>query len=86
VSTVRELKGGDLVTRPGRKPAVFVTACPHPQFHRLVLVIWRLHNGRAHFDALHPDDEVGDVQPIEPAARDKRLTDALINAPAPEVH
>ena len=79
MATVRELKGGDLVIRPGSKPAVFIAAYPHPQFHHLLLVIWRRHNGRYRLDALHPDDEVGDVQPIEPAARDERLTEALIN-------
>jgi hypothetical protein len=86
MTTVRDLLPGDLVTAPGRRPAVFITSCPHPVYHHLLLVIWRLGNGSVRLDALHPDDEVGTVEPIEPAARAERLADALINAPAPEVH
>jgi hypothetical protein len=40
-------------------------------------VIWRTGNGRVRLDALHPGDEVGTVQPIEPAARAARLAEAL---------
>ena len=79
MATVRELKGGDLVTRPGSKPAVFIAACPHPQLHHLVLVIWRLPGGSVRLDELHPGDEVGAVEPIEPAARAERLAEALVN-------
>jgi hypothetical protein len=86
MATLKELLPGDLVSSPGRKPAVFLTACPHPVYHHLLLVIWRTGNGRLRLDALHPGDEVGDVEPIEPAARAERLADALINAAAPEVH
>jgi hypothetical protein len=85
MSTVRDLKPGDLVTSTPGRP-VFIGAYPHPVYHHLVLVIWRLSNGSVRLDALHPGDEVGDVEPIEPAARADRLADALINAPAPEVH
>lgn len=85
MTTVEELLPGDLVTN-GTRRAVFITSCPHPVFHHLVLVIWRLGNGSLRLDELLPGDEVGDVQPIEPAARAERLADALINAPAPEVH
>jgi hypothetical protein len=62
---------------------VFIGAYPHPVFHHLLLVIWRLPSGGVRLDAMHPGDEVGDVQPIEPAARADRLADALINAAAP---
>jgi len=79
VAKVRELKGGDLVTRPGSKAAVFIVACPHPQFHHLVLVIWRTARGSVRLDALRPDDEVGAVEAIEPSARAERLAEALIN-------
>jgi hypothetical protein len=85
MSTVRDLKPGDLVISTPSRP-VFIGAYPHPVYHHLVLVIWRLSNGSVRLDALHPGDEVGDVEPIEPAARADRLADALINAPAPEVH
>jgi len=79
MATVRELKGGDLVTRPGSKPAVFIVACPHPQLRQLVLVFWRMANGSIRLDELLPGDEVGTVEPIEPAARAERLAEALIN-------
>jgi hypothetical protein len=79
MSTVRDLKPGDLVTS-ARARRVFITSCPHPVFHHLVLVIWRLGNGSLRLDELLPGDEVGAVQPIEPAARAERLADALINA------
>jgi hypothetical protein len=85
MSTVRDLLPGDLVTSAPGRP-VFITSCPHPVFHHLVLVICRLADGSVHLEALHPDDEVGAVDPIEPAARADRLADALINAAAPEVH
>jgi hypothetical protein len=79
MSTVRDLLPGDLViSAPGRP--VFITSCPHPVFHHLVLVIWRLPGGSVRLDAMHPGDEVGAVDPIEPAARAERLADALINA------
>jgi hypothetical protein len=84
MATVKDLLPGDLVISSAWP--VFITSCPHPVFHHLVLVIWRLGNGSIYLDALHPDDEVGAVDPIEPAARADRLADALINAAAPEVH
>jgi hypothetical protein len=80
MTAVRDLLPGDLVTAPGGTAAVFLTACPHPVFHHLVLVIWRLPSGSVRLDELHPGDEVGAVDPIEPAARAARLADALINA------
>jgi hypothetical protein len=86
MSTVRELLPGDLVTSTGGTAAVFIMSGPHPMFHRLLLVIWHMGNGSLRLDALLPGDEVGDVQPIEPAARAERLADALINAAAPEAH
>jgi hypothetical protein len=79
MSAVRDLKPGDLVTSTPGRP-VFIGAYPHPVYHHLLLVIWRLSNGGVRLDALHPGDEVGTVEPIEPAARADRLADALINA------
>jgi len=77
MATVRELLPGDLVTAPDGAAAVFLTACPHPVYHHLLLVIWRMGDGNVRLDALHPGDEVGDIEPIESAARANRLDDAL---------
>jgi len=78
VSTVKELLPGDLVTS-GDARAVFITSCPHPVWEELRLVIWRMEeDGSIRVDVLKPDYEVGDVGPIEPAARAGRLADALL--------
>jgi hypothetical protein len=85
MATVKDLLPGDLVISTPARP-VFITSCPHPVFHHLVLVIWRLGDGRLRLDTMRPDDPVGAVEPIEPAARAERLADALVNDAAPEVH
>ena len=76
MATVRDLLPGDLVTS-GAARAVFIASCPHPVWHRWLLVIWRMDDGSIGLDVLRPGDEVGDVQPIEPAARAERLGEAL---------
>jgi hypothetical protein len=76
VSTVEELLPGDLVTIGGRR-AVFITWCLHPVWEHLRLVIWRLDDGGIRLATMRSGDEVGTVQPIEPAARAARLAEAL---------
>ena len=76
MTTVEELRPGDLVTS-GAARAVFIASCPHPVWHSSLLVIWRMDDGSIGLDVLRPGDEVGDVQPIEPAARADRLAHAI---------
>jgi hypothetical protein len=77
-ATVADLIPGDLVTLPGAPVSgVFVARCPHPLYGGLMLVIWRLSDGTWNHDTLIAWQEVGDVQPGEPAARRERLRAAL---------
>lgn len=76
MATVRDLLPGDLVTT-GTGQAVFMSSCPHPVYEGKLLVVWRTGDGGTRLDTLRPGDEVGDVQPTEPAARAARLSEAL---------
>jgi hypothetical protein len=81
MATVEELLPGDLVSEPDGTAAVFLTACPHPVWHHLLLVIWRMKaDDTVRLDAMYPQQEAGEVQPIEPAARADRLKDELVTA------
>jgi hypothetical protein len=61
-----DLAPGDVITL-GTRRAVFVTRSPHPLYSGLLLVIWRLLEGvdqlddEWSFDALRPDQEVGEL-------------------------
>jgi hypothetical protein len=75
MATVEGLLPGDLVANG----AVFITSCPHPAWEDMLLVIWRMEdNDSIRVDALKPDYEVGDIEPIEPDARAGRLAGALL--------
>lgn len=76
MTTLRDLLPGDLVTK-GSLRMMFIQSCPHPVREGLLLVIWRWGDGSIRLGTLRPDDKVGDVEPIEPAARAARLADAL---------
>jgi hypothetical protein len=79
MARVNRLLPGDKVSQGGRS-AVFITACPHPVWEGLRLVIWRMDDDSLSLDALRGDQDVGQVEPIEPAARATRLRDALLAA------
>jgi hypothetical protein len=77
VATVKDLLPGDQVITLDGMVAVFITSCPHPVWEHLLLVIWRMGDDSIRLDTMRAGDEVGTVQPIEPAARAERLADAL---------
>jgi hypothetical protein len=63
MSTVRELYPGALVESPidpGRRAWVIVIA-PHPLWQGLAMVGWRMADDSVTFDALHWDQDVGQV-------------------------
>lgn len=76
---VIDLQPGDHVTNGGES-AVFIVRTQHPVWAVLQLVVWRLQDGTASFDALSPDQEVGEVTPATPAERYDRLVDAVRGA------
>jgi hypothetical protein len=79
MATVSALAPGDLVTS-GLHSAVFITRTVHPDHPTLMLVAWRLGSGLGadwSFDALRPDQEVGQVAPSAIRERTERLRTAL---------
>lgn len=79
MATVAELAPGDQVTSAGMS-AVFITRSIHPDHPTLMLVAWRLGEalgGGWSFDALRPDQDVGQVAPSTIRDRADRLMDAL---------
>jgi hypothetical protein len=79
MATVAELAAGDLVTSCGMS-AVFITRSVHPDYPTLMLVAWRLGEtlgGGWSFDALRPDQDVGQVVPSSIRDRTDRLRAAL---------
>lgn len=76
MTTVQDLLPGDLVTT-GAGRELYITSCPHPIRHHLLLVVWRRGDGTIRLGSMYPDDEAGEVQPIEPATRAARLANAL---------
>lgn len=73
---VIDLQPGDLVTL-GDRSAVFIVQAEHPLWPVLQLVVWRLDDGTASFDALSSIQEVGDVAPATRAERYDRLVEAV---------
>lgn len=73
---VNDLQPGDMVTLGGMS-AVFIARTDHPLWPVLQLVVWRLDDGTASFDALSPDQEVGELAPATRAERYDRLVDAV---------
>lgn len=81
MTQVRELLPGDVVFLPGAEVSgVFITRTPHYRYPGLELVVWRLSDGQFSFDALRPDQHVGNVQPQTAEERARRLEIALEGA------
>lgn len=62
--TVNELTPGDVITLPVvNESATFLLKIPHPKYHGLMLVVWRLHRSGREFsyDALDPRQDVGEL-------------------------
>ncbi len=80
VSTVAELRPGDLVSNGGMS-AVFVARAQHPLFAGFQLVIWRLLGGPEKWshDALYLSQDVGEVQPGGADERVRRLRESLLD-------
>jgi hypothetical protein len=80
MATVSALAPGDLVTS-GDASAVFITRTVHPDYPTLMLVIWHVDEPADwrgwSFDALRPDQEVGQVIPSTIRERADRLRTAL---------
>lgn len=78
MSTVGDLRSGDLVYLPGADiSGVFIAQAGHPDHRGLQLVIWKLSDGTISFDALHFMQEIGQIQPASPRERGIRLDHAL---------
>lgn len=65
--TVRQLVAGDKVNL-GEDSAIFIVQAPHAKYPGLQLVVWRLldRSGKPasySFDALLPDQEIGELVP-----------------------
>ena len=80
MATVMQLVPGDLVTS-GPESALFVTRTIHADHPHLMLVVWQLSDGTWSFDALHPDQQVGQVTPSTIRERTDRLRTALTGSP-----
>lgn len=88
MATVAELAPGDLVTSAGMS-AVFIARTVHPDHPTLMLVAWRLGEalgGGWSFDALRPDQDVGQVTPSAIRDRADRLIGALEGKEAGDGH
>lgn len=78
MATVRELRFGDVVVLEGMPVnGMHITNTDHPVYPGLRLVVWKLSNDAWSFDALHPDQWVGDVEPSTPKERMDRARQAL---------
>ena len=81
MSTVEELRPGDLVTNGGMS-AVFIARTYHPLFAGFQLVIWRVLGQPEPWshDALYLNQDVGEiVQPDDAEERTRRLRGALLD-------
>jgi hypothetical protein len=73
-----ELCGGDKVAI-GADHGVLVVVCQHPVWEQARLAVWRMaSDDSVRIVAMSPDDEVGEPERIEPAARAGRLMDAAV--------
>lgn len=61
ITTVNELRPGDLVTQSGVGSAIFIASGTHPKYPGLRLVIWKLDDGTWSLDALRWNQEVGEL-------------------------
>lgn len=57
---VRNLKSGDLIELAGEQAMVILTKSPHPFYPHCWLVVWSMSDGSLSWDALNPNQEVGD--------------------------
>ncbi len=83
MATVSALTPGDLVTN-GPMSAVFICRTVHPDYPTLMLVAWRLTRIPGDcwsFDALRPDQEIGQITPSTIRERTDRLRVALTSPP-----
>jgi hypothetical protein len=79
MAMVWELQPGDLVRQDDTDmEATFITNTPHPLFHGLQLVIWKMPDGSWSLDALRGDQEIGHVVESTRAEREARLRGALL--------
>ena len=81
MARVRELIPGDLVylhSPPGRS-AVFIAETAHPLYPGLRLVVWKLGDGTWSHDALHLNQEVGEVRTTSDAERQRWLRQSLLH-------
>ena len=79
MSTVRDLKPGDVVDGPGGLfTATFIAATEHPIYAGMRLVTWRMPDGSVSLDALSPFQHVGDAREVDASTREAALRRALI--------
>lgn len=84
MTTVRDLRPGDLVRLNPDNPGAIVaaTVTGHPLYERLALVVWRLHDGTWSLDALSWDQDVGEINPpTNLTHRRQRLEEAFRRPP-----
>lgn len=81
MARVYDLQPGDLVTVPGSDlSGTFIAQTPHPSYPGgLSLVIWKMSDGTFSFDALLPNQEIGEIKPATGQERGMRLMMALKN-------
>lgn len=63
MTRVCELMPGDKITLVGIGSAIYVTQMEHPHYSGLQMVVWAgvPPDGGFSFDALHPEQEVGEI-------------------------
>jgi hypothetical protein len=64
----------------GDKPVTFITQCPHPLYHGLQMVIWKMPDGSWSHDALRSDQVLpaGEVIPSNHGERYTNLRMAIL--------
>src|SRR5216684_1250025 len=76
---VSDLIPGDVVVKVGIDlQGLFVAQTRHPLWTELQLVIWCLSDDAWSFDALRPDQHVGEALPSTHAERQERLREVLV--------
>lgn len=79
MTTVNHLFPGDVVRTPVGS-ATFIAATDHPLFTGLQLVTWRMADGTWSLDALSGEQEVGQAEATDAAARREALRAALLGS------
>lgn len=79
MSTIPELQPGDEVTNALSSATLIAVVAHHPVYPRLAMVVWWLPRpaSRYSFDAMHPQQDVGNLMPSTDEDRDRRLREAL---------